>query len=120
MSAPARCAAAPADPADAVSVAFLAISTSAISTQATVQLVRMLADEFGCGTLDLAADRLEGVASRTGPHGVDDATALAKVAALEQAFGAGAVAAVARTMAPGDRAAQESIGRRLRRKRAAS
>jgi hypothetical protein len=97
---------------------ILRISSSARSTARMVQLLRLAADLYpsACGTLDLAADRIEGIAAKTGPAGKNDDAALRMIAELRPRLGAMTVAFVGRKIFPCDEAAQDAAQRRWRRK----
>jgi len=89
------------------------------TTVATVQLLRVAADVFRNGTLDHAADRLEGKAGRPGPDEIDDSAPLAEVRELRQrspVFAREAVGIVALKLEPYDRARRNALRRRLHRK----
>ena len=104
------------DPRAVASAAYVTISTSPCSTEATIALVRLLADAHGSATLDLAADRLAGIAAKPGARRLDDAAALARISELRPSLRTGAVAFVARQLYPGDARAQAAAAKRWRRK----
>ena len=95
---------------------FLRIAASPHSTERALELLRLFADEFDSGTLELAADRLAGEAKATGPKPrAADAALLAAIEQRRPIHGTGTVSAVARAAFPGDERAQYNAGQRLRR-----
>jgi hypothetical protein len=91
---------------------ILRISSSARSTARMVQLLRLAADLYPSA----CADRIEGIAAKTGPAGKNDDAALRMIAELRPRLGAMTVAFVGRKIFPCDEAAQDAAQRRWRRK----
>jgi len=102
----------------AVAKAHLVISTCTNSTDATIQLARLFADDFDTETFGLAADRVAGTAAKTGPEPFDDDALLQLVAKFERGGRRrAAIGIVCRLKFPFDPRAQAALARRLRRKR---
>lgn len=88
------------------------------STAAYAHQLRLAGDAFGIGGFDVLADRLEGIAPRPGPAGIDDTAALNRIEAFERTGKcSNAVMLVARLMFPGDPRKQEASAHRWRRRR---
>lgn len=106
-------------PEDAARADFVRISSDPHSTERYVALLRLGADAFpqAAGTLELGADRIMHIASKTGPTGIDDSAALRRVAELAaKGLDREAVGIVAREIAALDPRSQVAIAHRLREK----